>query len=290
MRVPLRRAGPDRPFVEYRELYAHAKGRLLRTINAERAARGARPLAYDLVGARAGDEFCREAAMRGYTGHWDLSGRPPYLRYADAGGLDYHAQNVAGRSQRGAPLTEGVEELLHEAHRMMMDERPPHDAHRRTVLDPAFTHVGIGAAVVGGEFRMTEEYSRQVAEWIEVPAEPVPPRARAPFAAKLPAGWNVGAVEVAFEPPPRPMSVREIERRRVYEYPRAIRTFRPLLPAGQMWRDGSRGDFSIVSGRLALDVPLENGPGHYIVLVYAGQGSISGRPLSPVVAARIEAR
>jgi len=288
--VPVRRAGPDRARIDYDEPFAAAKRRLLATINAERESAGARPLAYDLVGAKAGDAFCREEAEHRFTGHWDLEGRAPYVRWAEAGGVDYEAENAAGRSRGGGAFRESVEELLLATHRLFMEERPPDDLHKETVLDPAFTHVGIGAAVLGGEFRMTEEFSRHVAEWIEVPAAPVAGVRAAPFAAQLPRGWSVGAVGIAFEPPPRPMTARQIERRAQYGYPRAVRSLRPLLPANQRWSDGSRGDFPISSGRVSLDVPLDRGPGFYFVMVYAGPGAISGRSLSPITAAAIEVR
>ena len=44
----------------------------------------------------------------------------------------------------------------------MMAEKPPDDGHRQAILDPLWTHVGIGVALEGGEFRMTEEFTRHV--------------------------------------------------------------------------------------------------------------------------------
>lgn len=41
-----------------------------------------------------------------------------------------------------------------------LDAAPPRDGHRRTILNPDYTHVGIGFAVAGGEFRLTEEFTR----------------------------------------------------------------------------------------------------------------------------------
>jgi hypothetical protein len=36
--------------------------------------------------------------------------------------------------------------------------------------------------------------------------------------------------------------------------------------------------------RIELTIPLDRGPGHYYVVVYAGQGIRSGRPIFPVAA------
>ena len=157
----------------YSERVPAAKAELLRTINQERSAVGAPPVAYDLLGARVGDEFCEDAARNRTSGHWDLAGRPPYLRWALAGGIDHHAENFAAESRRGYEFTEAPVDLLKKAHAAFMSENPPDDGHRKTVLDPIWTHVGIGLSIIGGELRMTEEFSRRVVEWVELPVDPV---------------------------------------------------------------------------------------------------------------------
>lgn len=291
-RLPLvRRARPE-PIDEgpAREV-TEAKGELLRVINEERRAHGAGPVAWDPLGARVGDLFCRDSARDRYVSHWDLAGRAPYRRWTDAGGFDYHAQNVGSVSVTGAPIQEPLARLLLGSHAEMMAEVPPDDGHRRTVLDPIWTHVGIGAAIVGGEFRMTEEYSRRVAEWVETPEGPFPGGTQVPLHVKLPAGWNAGAVEIGYEPPLRPLGRDDVNRRNAYRYPEAIRSFRPLLGAGFRWSDGDRGDFPTwADGRLRLSVPLTSGPGSYYVLVFAAEGNVDGKKLSPVTVLRLDAR
>lgn len=285
----LHRAG--RQALPYREPYAMEKAELLATINAERAKAGAPPLAYSPRAAKAGDLYCLDAATRGSVGHWDLDGRPPYLRFALAGGVDAHAENFASQSQQPGPLTTPVRELLQAAHARFMAERPPDDGHRRTVLDPQWTHVGVGAALVGGEFRMTEEFVREVLEWVEVPAGPLLAGAFAPFGAKLPPGWNVGGVEVSYEPAPGPISRAEAARRGAYGYPETVLRLRPTPPVGTRYPEGDRGAFSVsASGTFRLLVPLASGPGSYYVHVYAAQGPAFGVRLTSVSAARIEAR
>lgn len=267
----------------YVERVPEAKAELLRVINEERRAQGLSALAYDLLGAKVGDEFCEEAARDRTTGHWDLEGRAPYLRWTLAGGIDHHAQNFAAESRTGYGFTEPPAILLKRMHAEFMAERPPDDGHRRTVLDPSWTHVGIGYAVVGGELRMTEEYSRRVLEWAELPEGPVKAGGGAFVVLKLPSGWSVGAVEVAFEAPPAPMSRAEIAARSSYGLPPAWRTLRPYPPAGSRWKSGEPGDFRpVAGGRLELQVPLDRGPGHYYVVLYACQGNVNGRRLYPV--------
>lgn len=287
--VPTAVRGPGRQSIGWSEPFAVEKAALLHRINAERRAAGVPPLAYSLLAAKTGDDFCLDAALSRSTGHWDLAGRAPYLRFALAGGVDAHAENFASRTQEPGPITEPLGRLLLESHERFMAERPPDDGHRRTVLDPQWTHVGIGAALVGGEFRMTEEYVRQVLEWVEVPDGPVPAGRHAPFAAKLPAGWSVGGVEVSYEPPPSPISRSEAARRGAYGYPAAIRTYRPELSRGLTYADGDRGNFPVRGGVIRLRVPLTSGPGNYYVHVYAAEGPAFGVKLTSVSAGLLRA-
>jgi uncharacterized protein YkwD len=285
------RRGADRAAPSYAERFPEAKAHLLARLNKERRAAGAPPVSYDLLAARVGDAFCLDAARMRSSGHWDTAGRPPYLRWGLAGGVDYHAENFGSITRTGANVEEAeVPALLLHAHAQMMAEVPPGDGHRRTVLDPKWTHVGIGAAALGGEFRMAEEFSRHVVEWVEVPAEPLPAGARAPFAVKLPAGWALGSIDVGFEAPARPMSREEIARRGAYAYPGASRSLLARAPANSQYSDGSRGEIGLVRGVARADIPLLSGTGNYYVFVYAAPGSVSGRMLLPLTSALIQAR
>ena len=146
--------------------------------------------------------------------------------------MDYHAENFGSLTRTGANVEDAeVPAFLLDAHARMMAEVPPGDGHRRTVLDPEWTHVGIGAA--GGEFRMAEEFSRHVVEWVEVPAEPLPAGARAPFAVKLPAGWALACEVVRARPLPARNRARGVRIRRIASSARA--------PANTQYPDGSRG-------------------------------------------------
>src|SRR4029078_11256701 len=115
----------------------------------------------------------------------------PYRRWADAGGVDYHAENAGSFSASVGPLTRSMGEMLLDAHEAMMAETPPNDGQRRTLLDRHFTHVGLGVALVGGEFRMTEEFARCVLDWVEVPRGPRPAGSQVTFRAQPSSGWEI---------------------------------------------------------------------------------------------------
>src|SRR6266705_3595409 len=64
-----------------------------------------------------------------------------------------------------------VQKMLMESHERFLAEKPPMDGHRHAVLDPGHTHVGIGLAVVKGEFTMAEEFVNRYVRLSSLPAE-----------------------------------------------------------------------------------------------------------------------
>jgi uncharacterized protein YkwD len=286
--IPLARFGPDRASTPYAEPQRDAKAALLARINADRAAAGVQAVEVDLVAAKAGDAFCLDAARTGVMGHWDLAGRAPYDRFADAGGVDWSGENFSGVSRRGEAFRrDELVGLLLEAHGGMMAEKPPDDGHRKAILDPLWTHVGIGVALEGGEFRMTEEFTRHVATRIEAPAGRVRAGRTVPVNVQLPKGWSLGAFEVAHEKFPRPLTAREIKRRSSYAYPKGTQRLLPRLAPGFRYSDGSTGEVTTSDGVARAKIALLSGPGSYWVLVYASPGAAEGKTLSPITAVRI---
>lgn len=270
---PILRFGPERPGAGYTEKFPEAKAKLFVRINKDRAAHGLTPLQYDPLGAKVGDAFCLESAQRGFTGHYDPEGRAPYRRWTDAGGFDWHMQNVGAISRVGGRIEEPIEKLLFAIHDEMMAERPPRDGHRRAILDPEATHVGIGAAVFDGEFRMSQEFSRRVVAWIELPTGPLEAGKLARLAARVPPPLIVGSVDISFEPREKTKSFRELSRRKQYGLPQPFHTERPRAREGTVWADGRIGDFDLdPSGRFELVFPLSRGPGTYYAVVYVGTG------------------
>ena len=165
-----------------------------------------------------------------------------------------------------------------------MAETPPHDGHRRLLLDPDFTHVGIGVAVVGRQLRLSEEFTRVAFEWIAVPSQPLRAGSLATMAGRPLPGWQVGLVEVRFEPPPQPLSLLEIGARSSYAYPPTVRTLYP---------EAGRGDLEVrPRGEVRLRFVLDQGAGHYFVLCYVRRVADGMRPLAmtPATAAMVTAR
>ena len=102
--------------------------------------------------------------------------------------LELRARSPPPRSAR--ILARSVEDMLAEV--------PPDDGHRRALLDPGVTHIGVGLAVRGGEVRMTHELATEVAaEWSPPPAVAAPSERRRAQPARLARPWRPAAVRGA---------------------------------------------------------------------------------------------
>jgi hypothetical protein len=206
-------------------------------------------------------------ALSRSTGHWDPVGRAPYLRWGLAGGVDYHAQNAIALSRDDASDDTPLLERLLEANAVLMAAEPPHDRQRRLILDPTMTHVGIGAAAVRGQFRMSQEFTRVLLEWVEVPDRPLRAGSIAALAAQPLPGWRVAEVEVRWEPPLSDAGSPTVHRLGGYGYPEVVRRLRPELRGGPGAVPGAEPDFPVAAdGRFALRFELNQGPGFYFVV------------------------
>lgn len=261
------RYGPERTRLNYHDRFEAEKLSLLEQMNRDRAADGAPALLYEPRAALVGDRYCLEMALSRSTGHWDPMGRAPYVRWGLAGGVDYHSQNAVAFSRDDGPDDRPLLDRLLEAHAAMMAERPPRDGHRRLILDPTMTHVGIGAAAVGGQFRMSQEFTRVLLEWVEVPDRPLEAGSLAALVAQPLPGWRVAEVEVRWEPPLPGAATEAVHRGGGYGYPEVVRRLRPSPPKGLVDVSGAEPDFPVAEdGRFALRFELSEGPGFYFVV------------------------
>jgi uncharacterized protein YkwD len=115
-------------------------------INAARAELGLPPLAYDSTLERVGDAHCGILVEEGGDAHFSRSGVPPYLRYLLAGGNGFHRENVGSYSTTGRVADSALAQILYRSVAEMLAEVPPNDGHRRSLLDPWVTHLGVGLA------------------------------------------------------------------------------------------------------------------------------------------------
>lgn len=255
---------------------------MLRLINSDRQAQGLAPVALDLEASSIADSYCRSQIVNGTTGHFTTDGYAPYMRYSFGGGNDGVSENAAAWSANYHFSDRSIYQMARKSEEAMMNEKPPHDGHRRTILDPYATHVGIGLAWENGEFRMTQEFIRRYVTW----SRPVPRNANVDEPVTLSArpadGYRVEAVTVHHEAMPEAMPARVANAITSYSLPDQRRDYLPRLRSfarrrndgsirfvRQEYNDGSQGDFPIgPDGGFTFDVPFRDGTGVYTIVVW----------------------
>src|SRR5258706_1862889 len=180
---------------------------MLRLINRDRKQFGFKPVELDLRMSTLADVYCRTQIRNRTTGHFTTDGIAPYMRYSFAGGNDAVAENAAAWSASYNFDARSLYEMMRSSEDSMMREVAPHDGHRRTILDPYATHVAIGVAWEGGEFRITQELIRHYVDWT-----PPLPRESGSDAPVLCSGkprdrYIVQGSTVHHQPMPQPLSV-----------------------------------------------------------------------------------
>ncbi|MBW3564357.1 MAG: CAP domain-containing protein [Acidobacteria bacterium] len=232
--------------------------RLLDRINRDRSRHGLATVALDTELSEIASLRCARLIHDRTHGHFSTDGLPPYLRYSMSGVHGYISENVASWSSPRTIPTAAVEGLLIRSHNEMVTEIPPFDGHRRSILDPWATHVGLGYAVSGGELRFVEAFARRYVSWTsEIPAITA---AGSPVHLEgvVEKGMELLEISVHWEPLPRPISPEQADAIRSYDFPQRPRFIR---------NDGGTGN-----GRFSMKVLLDQGPGIYSLVIHLSPG------------------
>ncbi len=265
---PLWFAGVRQPATE-QEL-AELKQRMVVLVNADRARFGLRPVEYDPLASAIGDIFCRHALEQGVTGHYLLDGYSPFHRYSLWGRSPHFcAENVCCTSHK-LPVVWTKEEIWNAMVRheqTMLAEKPPNDGHRRNILDPWHTHLGVGIAYSSNGLRVVQEFLNKYAAVQRIPQR-FPLGQPIPFSGRLlePEKYEVAGVWVFFDPTPRPLTADEANAKDSYGYPADRLYLRPKLPPNTFYKDdGGRGEVELGEGGwFSVTVPqFANKPGIY---------------------------
>jgi uncharacterized protein YkwD len=254
-----------------------ARRYMLALINRDRASQGLGPVELDEgPPTAAGQAHAEDMVRLGYLGHWGSDGSVPEQRHTEAGGSDMVLENAlcftdeAKRTADPKPLIDPKQ--IERAESLFFDEVPPNDGHRKNILKPAHTKVGIGAA-----------QSTETAKELAVPCfaqefvDGYGTYAPLPRTAKIGATVHVEGTLVAGARPtgvgvarivlPRPIPASELNRRRSYPVPK---------PYQMYWGPGfvTPVQVKIAGPKLAIDVPLSDKgePGLYEVSVWAKIG------------------
>jgi uncharacterized protein YkwD len=238
----------------------------LRLINSDRKHHGLKPVELDGWTSALADEYCRAQIRNGTTGHFTVDGQAPYMRYSFAGGNDAVSENAAAWSASYRFNDRALYEMIRRSQEAMMAEHAPHDGHRRTILDPHATHVGIGLAWKDGEFRLTQEFVRRYIDWTHTLPRAATINEKIVAAGRAQHGFLADAISVHYEPLPRPISPITANVIETYSLP------------------DRRHDYAVSAGSdFAFTIPFTDGPGIYTVVVWVRrQGEKEAIPASNV--------
>src|SRR6185436_11853942 len=118
-------------------------------------------------------------------------------------------------------------DMIRRSEDAMIHEMPPHDGHRRTILDPYATHVGIGLAWEHGEFRLTQEFVRRYVTWSRPLPRSASPGEQITAVGKPIAGYRIEAISVHHEPIPQTLATQVVNRLDSYSLPDKRRDYLP---------------------------------------------------------------
>ena len=136
------------------------------------------------------------------------------LRPARTPSPDFEADRV--RHTRGAGL----------AGRRAGCRGPPADGHRRTILDPDATHVGVGWAQERGQFRMAQEFLTRRLAHLTLQRVAEDPNTVL-FRGRMQPPYRLDFVTFAYEPTPLPLTREAASARAMYAYPQAGLAYAP---------------------------------------------------------------
>ncbi len=278
VRAPLLAAGVRESYPPQARPREPVQSAVFDRINADREKAGLLPVAWDERAAAVAQAFCAAQIRERTRGHYLTDGIPPYARTALAGIFGMQAENAASWQTTAQAFQRTMIDLALSAHADMMGERPPADGHRRTILDPDATHVGVGWAERLGNFRMAQEFlTRRLEELtLEKAAEG---GGTVRIAGKVLAPDRLEFVTVAREPAPRRLTKAEADARTSYGYPTPQLGYvaegrKSLRVVGAETEDRIRmarsGEFSF---RLTPSLP-----GLWTILFYTARGREEPRP------------
>lgn len=266
---------------------------MVELINRDRTSHGLGPVELDDGPAtRAGQAHAEDMARLGYLGHWGSDGSVPEQRYTEAGGADMVLENAlcfTDEKKRELDPDPRIDAAAVErAESLFFDEVPPNDGHRKNILRPTHTKVGVGVAQpksTATEIAVpcfTHEFVDTYGTYGALPkTATVGATVRVEGTlGKRAVPMGVGVARVAS---PKPLSAGELNKRRSYPVPK---------PYQMYWKAGfvTPKPVQVDGRRFVVEIPLsERGqPGLYEISVWAQIDGSSEHSLAGLRTIRVE--
>jgi uncharacterized protein YkwD len=190
---------------------------MLALVNQSRAEEGLSPVEWDAFAASVAKAHVQDMAVNQYFSHWDLQGYGPDIRYALAGGTDLVMENLSTYyeyySNNTPKQLENFDQLVIEAHEGLMNS----PSHRKNIMDPHHTHVGIGFAYnpETGYFFVAQEFLNRYI-MMDAVADSGSAGQVVNFSGTLLSNASDPLLNIAYEPFPSPMSQEMLNQTSTY--------------------------------------------------------------------------
>lgn len=244
-----------------------AREYVLALVNRDRNEHGLEPVERDEAAERAGQRHAENMSHFGFTAHWGTDGSVPEQRYSEAGGDQMVQENAAcffdgtERQLDDSPMF--LPEELEKIELAFISELPPNDGHKKNILKPAHTHLGIGLAKPKGiqQLCMAQEFVDRYGEY-----DPIPSEAKAGdtivVAGRVRDPLEFGGVGIARLDLPKPLTAAQLNETSTYPIPEPDVVYYPkgFKTPKEVEFDGER---------FRIEIRLDRGKGLYEVSVWA---------------------
>jgi uncharacterized protein YkwD len=250
------------------------RANLLNLINEERAVEKVPPVALDELATRVATRHAEDMVKHEYVSHWDREGLKPYHRYSFAGGVHATQENVSAADNTWSTKTADLLQDTSYLHVRLYQEKPPNDGHRRAILAPQQTHVGLGIAIDKLRLRVVELF---VAKHLEVSsvARKVNVNDSFIFTGRLTVpNTYLRVIEVFYEPLPQERTIDWLQQSKSYSLPTESVVLRAKVPPPFVYEDRKPGVIDVArDGTFRTPIRLyKNQPGIYTIVTWIERG------------------
>lgn len=213
--------------------------------------------------------------------HWGTDGKKPYMRYTDAGGINYEQENSCYYSC-SEPIN--LKQQLKNFQSTMMAEVAPNDSHRVTMLNKWHKKVNLGIAYSVNTLTLVQQFE---GDYVEYSKPPTIDGNTITLTGRFPqSGFKLNNISIAYDDLPQPISPSQLTSGMQYHHyglGQRLGLIFPPPPAGQIYQNlpassivAHKGSFDY-NGWFYIEADisqiLSKGPGVYTVVLVALAGN-----------------
>lgn len=140
----------------------------LQSINTDRAKYKKPPVKLNLLASRLANKISSDAIKGEYFSHWNLAGEKPYHRWGKLNQKSHISENTYTFQQSSDIRQSQILSLMARGESLFINEKAPYDGHKKNILKPYHTSVGLGYAAEENQFRYNQEFVSELLEDVYV--------------------------------------------------------------------------------------------------------------------------